>query len=69
MGSALSKVTESTEFKADVEKPMEKRVELFEDFEHVPDEHRTFQKCSKLLVLSLIDPKIHKTRLGLLLCP
>lgn len=46
MGSALSKVTEPIEFKADVGEMMEKRVELYEDFEHVPGEHRTLQQCS-----------------------
>lgn len=46
MGSALSKVTESTEFNADVFSTVEKRIELYEDFEHVSDEHRTFQQCS-----------------------
>lgn len=44
MGTVLSKVTESTEFKADVFSTMEKSVELYEDFEHVPGEHRTFQQ-------------------------
>lgn len=46
MGSTLSKVTESTEFKPDVFSTMEKKVELYEDFEHVPDEHSTFQQFS-----------------------
>lgn len=46
MGSALSKVTESIEYKLEVEKTMEKKVELYEDFEHVPGEHCTFQQCS-----------------------
>lgn len=60
MGSALSKVvSESTEFnKADVFSTMEKRVELYEDFEHVPGEHRTFQQCSNSCLLSLIESKV-----------
>lgn len=46
MGSALSKVTESTDYKQEVEKTKERKVELYEDFEHVLGEHRTFQLCS-----------------------
>lgn len=46
MGSALSKVTESTDYKSVVEETMEKKLDLYEDFEHVAGEHCTFQQCS-----------------------
>lgn len=68
MGTALSKVTVSTDYKSVVEETTEKKLELYEDFEHVPGEHCTFQQCSKVLLPSLRGSLFYKTRLAPLLC-